>query len=88
MEPSADMPHGIKYALTLHNRYGKRLLGFDNAHAIKPPKKFKHAGKKYPFDHVHQHVSDKGRHYEFDTPDKLLSDFFAAVDQAIKELGP
>ncbi len=35
------MPHGIRYALTLHDRYGTRLLGFDNAHAVKPPMRMK-----------------------------------------------
>ena len=48
VEPSAGIPHGIKYALTLHDRHGTRLLGFDNAHAIKPPKKFKYAGRNLP----------------------------------------
>ena len=45
VEPSKEMPHGIRYALTLHEPYGKRILGYDNAHGIKPPKKFKFAGK-------------------------------------------
>jgi hypothetical protein len=35
--PSPHVPHGIDYSLTLHDRYGKRVLGFDNAHAV--PKK-------------------------------------------------
>jgi hypothetical protein len=38
IETSEHVPHGIRYALTLHDRYGTRLLGFDDAHAIKPPK--------------------------------------------------
>lgn len=36
-------PHGIKYSLTLHDRYNNRLLGFDNAHSIK--KNSKETGK-------------------------------------------
>jgi hypothetical protein len=35
---SQDIPHGIRYSLTLHEPYGKRILGYDNAHAVKPPK--------------------------------------------------
>ncbi len=31
--------HGIRYSLTLHDKYGIRVLGYDNAHAVKPPKK-------------------------------------------------
>jgi hypothetical protein len=31
VEPDEHVPHGIRYALTLHDRYGTRLLGYDNA---------------------------------------------------------
>ena len=31
--PTEEIPHGIRYALTLHEPYGKRILGYDNAHA-------------------------------------------------------
>ena len=37
---SDEVPHGIRYSLTLHEPYGKRILGYDNAHVVKPPKKF------------------------------------------------
>jgi len=37
---SRHAPHGIRYSLTLHDKYGARVLGYDNAHAVKPPKKF------------------------------------------------
>jgi hypothetical protein len=29
-----EIPHGIRYSLTLHDPYGKRIMGFDNAHAV------------------------------------------------------
>jgi len=32
---SKDCPHGIKYSLTLHDKFGTRLPGFDNAHPIR-----------------------------------------------------
>lgn len=35
---SPEVPHGIRYSLTLHEPYGRRILGYDNAHAVKPPK--------------------------------------------------
>eukprot|EP01034_Spumella_vulgaris_P026981 gene26981-33635_t len=82
---SKDIPHGVRYALTLHEPYGKRILGYDNAHAVKPPKKFKYAGTKLPYDHKHQHVSDKGVPYEFKDAHQLLSDFFVEVDRVLKE---
>ncbi len=34
--PNAQIPHGIRYSLTLHDRYNRRVPGFDNAHATKP----------------------------------------------------
>ena len=34
--PTAFIPHGIRYSLTLHEPYGRRILGYDNAHAVKP----------------------------------------------------
>jgi len=81
-----DIPHGISYSLTLHNPYGKRILGFDNAHAIKPPKKFKYAGRKLTSDHKHRSFNDKGVPYEFQNAAQLLTDFFAEVDKKLKEI--
>jgi hypothetical protein len=60
-----EIPHGIRYSLTLHEPYGKRIMGYDNSHAIKPLKKFKHAGQRLAYDHKHRHLSDKGVSYEF-----------------------
>ena len=83
VEPSPDIPHGIRYSLTLHEPYGNRILGFDNAHAIKPPKKFKYAGRVLPYDHKHRHASDKGVPYAFTTAHQLLGDFFDEVDRVL-----
>jgi len=80
------IPHGIRYSLTLHEPYGNRILGYDNAHAIKPPKKFKYAGRKLTYDHKHRHISDKGVPYEFQNAAQLLADFFAEVDRVLKEI--
>ena len=33
--PSDDIPHGIRYSLTLHAPGGQRILGYDNAHAMR-----------------------------------------------------
>jgi hypothetical protein len=81
IESSVDIPHGVRYSLTLHNRYGTRLLGYDNAHAVKLPKKFKYAGRKIAFDHKHRTAIDKGVPYEFESADQLMADFFSAVDE-------
>lgn len=80
---SENVPHGIRYNLTLHNEYGTRVLGFDNAHGVKPPKKSKYSGKRKEYDHKHRTASDKGVPYEFESCAKLLEDFFEAVDETI-----
>jgi len=80
---SKAVPHGIRYSLTLHDRYGTRILGYDNAHAIKPPKKFKYAGRILSYDHKHRHASDKGIPYEFTDAQQLINDFFADVDKVL-----
>jgi hypothetical protein len=37
IEPDEARPHGIRYELTLHDAGNRRILGFDNAHAVKRP---------------------------------------------------
>jgi len=39
VEPDRHIPQGIRYSITLHDRYNHRVLGFDNAHAYKPKKR-------------------------------------------------
>ncbi len=83
---SEVVPHGLHYSLTLHNPYGKRILGYDNAHAIKPPQKFRHAGRILPHDHKHRHATDRGVPYEFKNVQQLLDDFFADVTKVLREV--
>jgi hypothetical protein len=83
--PAEHAIHGIRYSLTLHDRYGTRVLGYDNAHAAKPPKKFKFAGRRLPYDHRHRTSSDKGVPYSFESAQRLPEDFFSEVDRVIKE---
>lgn len=84
-----ERPHGIRYSLTLHAPDNTRLIGFDNAHGVKPEgSPFKHAGKRYPYDHRHRHAKDDGVLYEFDTAYQLLSDFYAEVDRVLKKVLP
>lgn len=86
VEVSEQIPHGIRYSLTLHEPYGNRILGYDNAHAVKPPKKFKYAGRILAYDHKHRHAADKGVPYEFKDAQQLLVDFFADVDRVLSEV--
>lgn len=86
---TAERPQGIRYSLTLHAPDNTRLIGFDNAHGVKPiGSHFKHAGKKFPYDHRHRHARDDGVLYEFDTAYQLVSDFYAEVDRVLKEINP
>lgn len=79
-------PHGIKYSLTLHDRNNQRLLGFDNAHAIedKSKGKFSRHRKISKCDHKHKFRNvNIVTPYEYESAEKLLCDFWAAVDEAI-----
>jgi hypothetical protein len=83
--PRPQVPHGIDYSLTLHDKYGKRVLGFDNAHAA-PKKSGRFSPRRVEYDHWHP----DGRTtevYEFTDAGKLVEDFFAAVDRMLKDGG-
>ncbi len=86
VDATSKIPHGIRYSLTLHDPFGKRILGYDNAHLVKPPKKFKFAGRIMAYDHKHRHASDKGVPYEFKDAQQLMSDFFTDVDRILREV--
>jgi len=77
--PTPEIPHGIRYSLTLHDRHGTRLLGYDNAHAL--PKATKHATRVVEWDH--RHSRDIVRAYRFVNSGKLLEDFWKSVDEFV-----
>jgi hypothetical protein len=77
VETSATRPHGIKYAFTLRDVDGTRLLGFDNAHGVPRAQAYDH---RHRFRRTMELVP-----YGFESADKLICDFFAAVEQACKQ---
>ena len=81
VKPTPQIPHGIKYALTLHDQNNARVLGFDNAHAFKAKKK-RYGARKVTWDHKHR--MNKVSLYEFESASQLLEDFWAAVDEILK----
>lgn len=83
--PSDERPHGISYSLTLHDPYNQRILGFDNAHAIKNTGRKKYTGRRVEYDHKHRNLKDIGVPYEFVSAHQLIEDFFNEVDKALKE---
>lgn len=79
--PTPERPQGIRYSLTYHDRYNQRLIGFDNAHAPPRPKRRLYGARRsVAHDHKHLSLKDKGKAYEFDSPDQLLADFWREVD--------
>jgi hypothetical protein len=86
MEPTPERPHGLRYAFTLHDPDGKRLMGFDNAHGVS------HQGARYrkppvAHDHWHRTGDDEGRPYPFTTAEQLLMDFQTEVERVLSALG-
>jgi len=86
IDPTKERPHGIRYNLTLHDNYNQRILGFDNAHAVKAKKHGYYAGTIVSYDHVHRSIKDKGIPYEFESAQQLLNDFLNAVNSILCEL--
>lgn len=84
VEPTKERPHGIRYNLTFHDNCNQRILGFDNAHAVKTKNGF--AGTIRSYDHVHRSIKDKGVPYQFKNAQQLLSDFLREVDSIMNKL--
>jgi hypothetical protein len=82
VELSERIPHGISYSLTLHDKNNRRVIGFDNAHAVKPKRK-KYGARKMTWDHKHQ--QEKVFSYEFESAGQLLVDFWEAVEAYLGE---
>lgn len=76
---SGRRPHGLKYAFTLHDVDGVRLLGFDNAHGVR---------RVEAYDHRHRfRKTEELSPYSFTDADTLLGDFFDAVEAACRAEG-
>ncbi len=72
-----DQTHGLRYSLTLVDSNGNRLIGFDNAHPVRPTSG--PSGKKRKtLDH--RHIGARTRPYLFKDADTLVKDFWTAVD--------
>lgn len=76
VDKNENIPHGVKYCLTYHNKVGKRVVGYDNAHGIKSTKKY--GGRITAWDHVHK--KEKVSAYEFGSAAQLIEDFWKSVD--------
>jgi hypothetical protein len=86
VEATPERPHGLRYAFTLHDPEGNRLMGFDNAHSV-PPLGSRYRQADVEHDHWHRTADDSGRPYAFTTADQLIADFFAEVTRVLAEHG-
>ena len=74
------IPHGVRYSLTLHDKYNRRIVGYDNAHGIKPKRK-KYPGTRLVWDHKHDCSATVP--YEFEDAFQLMEDFWKDVNAII-----
>lgn len=81
--PTRERPQGIDYSLTLHSPEGARLVGFDNAHAVRAS--HGPAGKRRPLDHRHRLGTT--RPYRYSDAGQLLEDFWREVYAMLDQLG-
>ena len=84
VDPSPQIPHGISYSLTFHDKYNRRVIGFDNAHGIKPKRK-KYSGMRLVWDHKHD--CSTVIPYEFEDAFQLMDDFWNDVNVIIIQRG-
>lgn len=77
VQASPERPHGLAYAITLHDRNNTRILGYDNAHAVKPKRKG-FLARKITWDH--RHKMEKVEIYDFTSAGQLLEDFWKEVN--------
>ena len=87
VEPDQGRPHGLQYALSLHDEKDDRILGYDNAHAVDvatgPSRKSR---RPQAYDHIDRRGM-KSKPYKFTTPYKLLEEFFADVEAILRKEG-
>ena len=84
VQSSPERPHGLSYSLTLHGRGGERLVGFDNAHAVR--ERHGPIGRRRQARN-HRHRLGTVRRYDYKDAATLLADFWSQVDAVLKEKG-
>jgi hypothetical protein len=78
-----ERPHGLDYSFTMHGPGNERLVGFDNAHAVR--RSGGPVGATPTYDHRHRMGTI--RPYAYRDPATLVADFWAEVDSVLKEKG-
>ena len=83
-EARAELPQGLSYSLTLHAPDGERLVGFDNAHAVREGRG---PGRRQSGERDHRHRLGTIRSYEYTDAGTLLEDFRKEVDEVPRKRG-
>ena len=84
-EVTPQRPHGLSYSLTPHAPDGERLVGFDNAHAVRERRG---PGTRRRREGDHRHWRRSIGSYTYRGAAVLLEDFWNEVDAVLKERGP
>jgi hypothetical protein len=84
VEVSEERPHGLDYSITLHGNDNERLVGFDNAHAVR---RSAGPGGKAQAAYDHKHRVRSIRPYEYRDAATLLADFWAEVGRGAEREG-
>lgn len=79
---TSERPHGLAYSLTLHDESGVRLLGFDNAHAIREGSG---PGARTRIELDHRHTGETVRFYVYRDAATLLADFWGQVESILEK---
>jgi hypothetical protein len=82
VEATPQIPHGIKYSLTLHDSTNRRIIGYDNAHAVNRQRR-NYRAKRIEWDHKHD--QEKVTYYDFENPGQLMEDFWGDVNRVTNE---
>lgn len=85
-----EKPHGLDYALTMHgpdsgDPRDSRLVGFDNAHAVRGTAGPGGGAKGRAWDHSHRFR--RIQPYDYADAATLLQDFWRMVEGVLKERG-
>jgi hypothetical protein len=82
VQVTPERPHGLSYSLTLHDKNGTRLLGFDNAHAIREGTG---PGARTRIEYDHRHSGETVRFYVYQNAATLLADFWTEVETILQK---
>jgi hypothetical protein len=85
--PDACRPHGLNYSLTMHRPGGKRILGYDNAHAPKLGSGPAAKSQRRAGGCDHRHFRERLAWYDFESAGKLVEDFWTDVQTILEEEG-